>query len=66
MLNAAVRRELALPKGWPSRVRSSTQAISPAHFSLAFARTYAANDVSKRMRLGADVDRLWQEVARHS
>ena len=36
MLDAAARRHLSLPKGWPARIRSSTvQAISLAHFSAA-------------------------------
>jgi len=43
MLDSAVCRNLRLPKSWPSRVRSSTiQAISLAHFFLAFARGCAA------------------------
>ena len=64
MLDAAVRRNLALPKGWPARIRSSTvQAISLAHFSLTFARGVAANSLNKRMRLQAEVDRLRQEIA---
>ena len=61
MLHSPVRRSLSLPKGWPSRVRSSAvQAISLAHFSLTFARGVAANSINKRMRLQAGVDRLRQ------
>jgi len=64
MLDAAVRRKLSLPKGWPARVRSSTvQAISLAHFSPTFTRGVAANSINKRMRLQAEVDRLKQEIA---
>ena len=64
MLDAAIRRNLPLPKGWPARIRSSAvQAISLAHFSLTFARGVAANSINKRMRLQAEVDRLRQEVA---
>ncbi len=64
MLDSAIRRNLSLPKGWPTRVRSSTvQAISLAHFSLTFARGVAANSINKRMRLQAEVDRLRQETA---
>ena len=64
MLDAAARRHLSLPKGWPARIRSSTvQAISLAHCSLTCARGVAANSINKRMRLQAEVDRLRQEVA---
>ena len=64
MLDAAVGRNLSLPKGWPAHVRSSTvHAISLAHFSLTFARGAAANSINKRMQLQAEVDRLRQEVA---
>jgi len=64
MFDAIAQRHLPLPKGQPARIRSSTvQAISPAHFSLTFARGVAANNIDKRMRLQAEVDRLRQEVA---
>ena len=64
MLDAAARRHLSLPKGWPARIRSSTvQAISLAHFSLTFARGVAANSINRRMRLQVEVDRLRQETA---
>ena len=65
MLDAAVARNLSLPKGGPARVRSSTvHAISLAHFSHTFARGVSANSINKRMRLQAEVERLRQEVAR--
>jgi hypothetical protein len=64
MLDAAACRKLALPRGWPARIRSSTvRAISLAPFSVTFARGVAANNINKRMRLQADVDRLQQEAA---
>ena len=51
MLDAAIRRNLPLPKGWPARVRSSTvQAISLAHFSLTFARGVAATSSNRRVK----------------
>lgn len=47
MLDSAVRRNLLLPKGWPSRVRSSVvHAVSLAHFSLTFARGSAADSIN--------------------
>jgi transcriptional regulator with XRE-family HTH domain len=52
MLEAAVRRNRLLPKGWPSRVRSSVvHAVSHPHFSLTLARGVAANSINGRMRI---------------
>ena len=51
MLDAAIRRSLALPRGWPARVRSSTvHAISLAHLALTYARGIAGNSINHRMR----------------
>ena len=64
MNSSAIRRSLRLPKGWPRRVRSGVlHAISLAHFSLAFARSAAANSPHIRIRLQAKVERLRQEIA---
>ena len=55
---------IPLPKGWPKVVRSAVlQAISLAHFSLTFTRSWAANCLNARIRLKQEADRLQQEVA---
>jgi len=55
---------LALPKGWPNRIRSAAiHVISLAHFSVTFARSVAANSINARIRLKTDNSRLRQEIA---
>ena len=55
---------LALPKGWPNRIRSAViHVISLAHFSVTFARSVAANSINARIRLKTDNSRLRQEIA---
>lgn len=64
MLDPHQAARLALPKGWPKHVRSSVlNAISLAHFSLTFTRSWAANSFNARIRLQQENDRLRQEVA---
>ena len=64
MLDPNQAARLALPKGWPKHVRSSVlHAISLAHFSLTFTRSWAANSWNARIRLKQENDRLRQEIA---
>ena len=57
-------KRIPLPKGWPKRVRSGVlQAISLAHFSLTYTRSWAANSWNARIRLKQENDRLQQELA---
>ena len=55
---------ISLPKNWPSHVKSAVlNVISLAHFSLTYARSWAAKSVSARVRIGAQNDRLHQQIA---
>ena len=64
MLGNRSRPRIPLPKQWPSRVRSGVlHAISLAHFSLTFTRSWAANSINARIRLKQENDRLGQELA---
>ncbi len=64
MLGNRSRPRIRLPNQWPSRVRSGVlHAISLAHFSLTFTRSWAANSRNARIRLKQENDRLQQELA---
>jgi len=64
MLGNRSRPRIPLPKQWPSRVRSGVlHAISLAHFSLTYTRSWAANSWNARIRLKQESDRLRQELA---
>jgi putative transposase len=64
MLGNHSRPRIPLPKQWSKRVRSGVlHAISLAHFSLTFTRSWAANGFNARIRLKAENDRLRQELA---
>jgi hypothetical protein len=55
---------ILLPTNWPSHVKSSVlNVISLAHFSLTYARSWAAKSVSARVRIAAQADRFHQEIA---
>ncbi len=55
---------LELPKSWPRQVKSAVlHAISLAHFSLTYTRSWAANSWNARIRLKQENDRLQQELA---
>ena len=57
-------RELPLPKGWPSHVKSGVlHIISLAHFSMTHARAWAAKSVSASVRIATENNRLHQEIA---
>ena len=64
MLGEPSRPTIPAPKQWPSRARSSVlHAISLAHFTLTFTRSWAANSLNARIRPQQDNDRLRQELA---
>ena len=52
MIGNRSRPTIPLPKQWPNRVRSGVlHAISLAHFSLTYTRSWAANSWNARIRL---------------
>ena len=56
-----VARSLTLPRGWPRRVRSAAvHAISLADFALTTALGWAAQSLSPRLHLRAEIERLQQ------
>jgi len=64
MLGDRSHPRIPLPKQWSSRVQSGIlHAISLAHFSLTYTRSWAANNWNARIRLKAENDRLQQELA---
>lgn len=64
MLGSRSRPRIPLPKQWSSRVRSGVlHAISLAHYSLTYTRSWAANSINARIRLKQENDRLQQELA---
>ena len=63
MPNSA-RLSVALPIGWPKRVRSAViHAMSLASATLTATRGWAADHVSSRVRLRSEIERLRQEVS---
>src|SRR5437867_4080416 len=64
MLSNRRAAAMALPKGWPRRVRSAViQTISLAQTSLTHARSVAANSINARIRLKEEIDRLKNEIS---
>jgi len=64
MMSTQKPPRISLPKGWPSYVKSGVlHIISLAHFSVIYARSWAAKSVSARVRIAAQNDRLHQEIA---
>jgi transposase InsO family protein len=64
MLGDRTRPRIPLPKQWPSQVRSGVlHAISLAHYSLTYTRSWAANSWNARIRLKQENDRLRQKLA---
>jgi DNA-binding transcriptional regulator YiaG len=56
--------EIALPRGWPQRVRSSMlQVIALAQYAMTYTRGWAVDARIARVRLKAENNRLRQEVA---
>ena len=59
MLGDRSRPKIRLPKQWSRRVRSGVlHAISLAHFSLTYTRSWTANSWNARIRLKEENDRL--------
>src|SRR5437867_13262216 len=57
------KNRIALPKGWPRRVRSAViHTITLAQTTLTHARSVAANSINARIRLKEENDRLRQEI----
>ena len=55
---------IQLPKGWQGCVKSAVlYAIALAHYSIVYARAWAADSINARVRLAAENDRLHQECA---
>jgi transposase InsO family protein len=56
--------KISLPKAWPCHVKSAVvHIISLAHFSITYARGWAANSINAKVRIAAENDRLHQEIA---
>ena len=54
---------LALPRGWPRRIRSAAvHAVSLADFALTAALGWAAQSLNPRLRLRAELERLRNEI----
>ena len=55
---------ISLPKAWPCHVKSAVvHIISLAHFSITYARGWAANSINSKVRIAAENDRLHEEIA---
>ena len=53
-----------LPKGWQGCVKSAVlYAIALAHYTIVYARAWAADSINARVRLAAENDRLHEEYA---
>lgn len=56
---------IALPKGWPRRVRSAViHTISLARTSVTHTRSWAVNHFSARVRLKEENERLRNEICK--
>jgi transposase InsO family protein len=55
---------IPLPKSWPGCVKSAViHAIALAHYSIVYARAWAADSINARVRLAAEKDRFYEECA---
>jgi hypothetical protein len=56
--------QIQLPRGWHGCVKSAVlYAIALAHYSIVYARAWAADSINARVRLAAENDRLHEECA---
>ena len=56
---------ITLPNGWRRHVRLAVlHTIALAHYSIVYARAWAADSINARVRLAAENDRLHEECAR--
>ena len=64
MLTKPKAPQIPLPKGWQGRVKSAVlHAIALAHYTIVYARAWAADSINARVRLAAENDRLHEECA---
>jgi transposase InsO family protein len=55
---------IQLPRGWQGCVKSAVlHAIALAHYSIVYARAWAADSINARVRLAAENDRLHEECS---
>jgi transposase-like protein len=55
---------IPLPKSWPGCVKSAViHAIALAHYSIVYARAWAADSINARVRLAAEKDRFYEDCA---
>ncbi len=53
---------IPLPKNWPGCVKSAViHTIALAHYSIVYARAWAAGSINARVRLAAEKDRFYEE-----
>ncbi len=56
--------QIHLPRGWQGYVKSAVlYAIALAHYSIVYARAWAADSINARVRLAAENDQLQEECA---
>ena len=64
MLTKQEEPRIPLPKGWQGCVKSAVlHAIALAHYTIVYARAWAADSINARVRLAAENDRLHEECA---
>ena len=64
MLAKPLPPRIQLPKGWQGCVKSAVlYAIALAHYSIVYARAWAADSINARVRLAAENDQLHEECA---
>ena len=64
MLTMPQPPRIHLPRGWQGCVTSAVlYAIALAHYSIVYARAWAADSINARVRLAAENDRLHEECA---
>ena len=64
MLTMPQPPQIQLPKGWQGCVKSAVlYAIGLAHYSIVYARAWAADSINARVRLAAENDRLHEECS---
>ena len=64
MLTMPQPPRIQLPRGWQGCVKSAVlYAIALAHYSIVYARAWAADSINARVRLAAENDRIHEECA---
>ena len=63
-MSAKKAPRIPLPKAWTKHVRSAMlHVISLAQYAVLYTRSWAVDSLNGRVRLKAENDRLWQEIA---